>query len=296
MFKDRKFVLAAFSMLLSSTALFAATTTPNVTFSTGGASQPAITTINSPSAEAPQAPVDMKKVSEAFGHFIGRHLKSPTVTFDLESVIKGIREGVEGKPAPMTDKEYEQAMMNVQKASHEKLSKENLSAAEAYLKNNANTAGFVVVEPGKLYYKVVKAGTGPVVEEHGTPQINYSGKFIDGTVFGSSENSGGPIAIPLDQTIAGFSKAIVGMKEGEKRTILVHPDLGYGTTGHLPPNSLLIFDVEVVKAKAPDLDSDDDDDDDDDDDYDDDEDEDDDVRAKSPDLSKKQNRNDDSEY
>ena len=38
------------------------------------------------------------------------------------------------------------------------------------------------------------------------------------------------------------------MKEGEKRRLFLHPDLGYGTTGHLPPNSLLIFDVEVVKA------------------------------------------------
>ena len=44
-----------------------------------------------------------------------------------------------------------------------------------------------------------------------------------------------PITIPLDQTIPGFSKGIVGMKEGEKRRLFVHPDLGYGTTGQLPP-------------------------------------------------------------
>ena len=44
------------------------------------------------------------------------------------------------------------------------------------------------------------------------------------------------------------------MKEGEKRRIFVHPDLGYGTSGHLAPNSLLIFDVEVVKAESPDKD------------------------------------------
>lgn len=260
MFKDRKFVLAAMTALFSSAALISAPTTvtiPQTNTSTPGATA------------AAEAPIDMKKISEAFGHFIGRHLKSPNVNFDLDYVIKGMREGVEGKPAPMTDKEYEQAMMTIQKQAHEKSSKENLQAAEDYLKNNSNTKGFVTVEPNKLYYKTVKEGNGPVVEPQGTPQVNYTGKFIDGTVFGSSENSGGPVSIPLGQTIPGFSKGIAGMKEGEKRIILVHPDLGYGSTGHLPPNSLLIFDIEVVKAKSPDakdFDSDDDDDEDDDDD------------------------------
>jgi peptidylprolyl isomerase len=42
------------------------------------------------------------------------------------------------------------------------------------------------------------------------------------------------------------------MKEGEKRRLYVHPDLGYGTTGQLPPNELLIFDIEVVKADSDD--------------------------------------------
>ena len=41
------------------------------------------------------------------------------------------------------------------------------------------------------------------------------------------------------------------MKEGEKRKLFVHPDLGYGTQGQLPPNALLIFEVEIVKADAP---------------------------------------------
>lgn len=197
-----------------------------------------------------EAPIDMKKVSEAFGHFIGRHLKSPNVTFDLDAVIKGMREGVQGLPSPMTDKEYEQAMVRIQKNSFEKMSKENLKSAEEFIQKNKGV-GLVELEPNKLYYKILTPGTGPTVEPHSTPMINYSGKFIDGTLFGSSESNGGPVSIPLDQTIPGFSLGISGMKEGEKRLLYVHPDLGYGTTGHLPPNSLLIFEVEVVKAKSP---------------------------------------------
>lgn len=194
---------------------------------------------------------EIRKVSEAFGHFIGRNLKTPGINFDLESIIKGMRDGYEGKPAPMSDKEYEELMAKIQEQAFSQLSSHNLKEANDFLEKNAKAAGIVVVEPGKLEYSILQDGNGSAVTEHSSPQIKYTGKFLDGTVFGSSEETGGPITIPLDQTIPGFSKGIVGMKEGEKRKLFVHPDLGYGTTGHLPPNSLLIFEVEVVKAQSP---------------------------------------------
>lgn len=194
---------------------------------------------------------DILRVSEAFGHFIGRNIKSPGVELNLDSIIKGMREGAAGKPAPMNDKDYEALMMRVQESAFKKLSTENLAAANAYLENNAHKASVIIIEPGKLQYTITHSGTGEAVAEHASPQIQYTGKYIDGTVFGSSADTGGPITIPLDQTIPGFSKGIVGMKEGEKRLLFVHPDLGYGTSGHLAPNSLLIFEVEVIKADTP---------------------------------------------
>ncbi|MBA3602313.1 MAG: FKBP-type peptidyl-prolyl cis-trans isomerase [Parachlamydiaceae bacterium] len=201
---------------------------------------------------AKDAALDMKKVSEAFGHFIGRHLKSPGMDFDLDGVIKGIRDGSDGKVAPMSDKEYEKMMLMVQKNAIEKTSSENLKAANEYIQKNSKNSGMIEVQPGKLYYQVVKEGNGEVVGTHATPQITYSGQFIDGTVFGSSDETG-PVSIPLDQTIPGFSLGIAGMKEGEKRRLIIHPELGYGMTGHLPPNSLLIFEIEVVKANTAEI-------------------------------------------
>ena len=202
------------------------------------------------SVAAPQADVDIKVLSEAFGHFIGRNLKSPGVQFDVESIIKGIREGSTGAPAPMNDQEYEIAMMKLQEKAYEALSKENLQAANAFMVDNKGKANIIEIEPGKLQYTILTQGTGTEVQKNATPLINYKGSYIDGTSFGSSEEVGGPITIPLDQTIPGFSKGIVGMKEGEKRRLFIHPDLGYGTLGNLPPNALLIFDIEVVKADA----------------------------------------------
>lgn len=196
--------------------------------------------------------IDMEKLSEAFGNFIGRNLKSPGLSFDLEGIIKGIREGAAGQPSPLTEKEYEEMMAAVQERAFKEMSNTNLKAANDFMAKNAQAAGVIEVVPDKLQYMILKEGTGPVVESHSSPKIHYTGKYQDGTVFGTSEEMGGPITIPLDQTIPGFSKGILGMKEGEKRRLFVHPDLGYGTTGQLPPNELLIFDIEVVKANSDD--------------------------------------------
>lgn len=210
--------------------------------------------------DIPQA--DILKVSEAFGHFIGRNLNSPGVKFDLESIIRGMRDGAAGKPAPMSDKDYEDMMTVLQEKSFKSLAESNLTVAKEFLAKNAKAEGIIEIQPGKLQYMILKEGTGPAVQPHATPKIHYTGKYIDGSVFGTSEDVNGPIAVPLDQTIPGFSDGIVGMKEGEKRRLFVHPDLGYGTSGHLPPNALLIFDIELVKADSHDQDSTDDEDDD----------------------------------
>lgn len=194
--------------------------------------------------------IDMKKLSEAFGNFIGKNLKSPGLSFDLEGIIKGIRDGAAGQSSPLTEKEYEEMMAAVQEKAFKEMSASNLKSANDFMQKNQKETGVVEVVPGKLQYTNIKEGTGATVEPHSSPKINYTGKYQDGTVFGTSEEMGGPITIPLDQTIPGFSKGIIGMKEGEKRRLFVHPDLGYGTTGQLPPNELLIFDIEVVKANS----------------------------------------------
>lgn len=243
--KTRQFLILGAASLFTATALL------------GNAPSTPLSSTN-PNQDVTQA--DILKVSEAFGHFIGRNLKAPGVQFDLESIIKGMREGAAGKPAPMSDKEYEEMMTILQEKGFKALAESNLSAANEFLSKNAKAEGVIEIQPNKLQYTVLSQGTGPIVQPHATPKINYIGKYLDGTIFGSSEDVNGPIAVPLDQTIQGFSEGIVGMKEGEKRRLYVHPDLGYGTSGHLPPNALLIFDIELVKADSHDKDSADDED------------------------------------
>jgi len=198
--------------------------------------------------------VDINKVSEALGHFIGRNLNTSGIHFDVDNIIKGIRAGAAGQPAPMSDADYEKAMAELQQKAYNAVADTNLEAADKFMEKNAKEKDVVVLMPGQLQYTILQEGSGPTVPEHGTPLINYTGKYINGTVFGTSENAGGPITVPIDQTIPGFNKGIAGMKEGEKRRLFVHPAAGYGRQGQLPPNSLLIFDIEVVKATSPDKD------------------------------------------
>lgn len=192
--------------------------------------------------------LDIPKISEAFGHLIGKNLDSLGFKFDMDKIIKGIQDSILGKESPMNESECIQAISQDQEKKFKKLAEQNLQEAEKFLESNSSKKGMVSLEEKKLQYKIEKEGVGEVVQAHFSPLIKYTGKFVDGKIFGASKEDE---MISLDETIAGFSKGIIGMKEGEKRTLYIHPDLAYGVNGSLPPNSLLTFEIEVVKANSP---------------------------------------------
>ena len=86
--------------------------------------------------------------------------------------------------------------------------------------------------------------------------VHYQGRLEDGTVFDDSHKRGEPISFTLGkgQVIKGWDQGIEGMSVGEKRTLTIPPELGYGEQGAgdvIPPNATLIFDVELVSASIP---------------------------------------------
>jgi len=189
--------------------------------------------------------IDIAKISEAFGHLIGKNIENIGVSFDIAHVIKGLQDGANGKASPISEEECIEAITAAQEMHFKKEAQENLKKAEAFLKENGSKKGIVSLEEGKLQYKIEKPGKGEAVAESGAPLVRYVGKYLDGTVFGSSKENE---RLALDETIAGITKGVAGMKEGEKRTLYIHPSLGYGVGGYLPPNALLIFEVEVIKT------------------------------------------------
>lgn len=197
--------------------------------------------------EAPAQQVEIAKISEAFGHVIGKNLENIGVKFDMAQVVKGLQDAIAGKDSPMTEVECVQAIAAVQEKVFKEQCSENLKKAEFFLSNNSKQDGIISLEEGKVQYRVIEKGEGAIVESHFSPLIRYTGKYLDGSVFGSSKEEE---TISLDEIIPGLKSGLIGMKEGEKRTVYIHPDMAYGTNGYLPPNSLLTFEVEVVKANA----------------------------------------------
>jgi peptidylprolyl isomerase len=101
------------------------------------------------------------------------------------------------------------------------------------------------------YYIVEKEGESDKTPEKGkTVSTHYTGKFLDGNVFDSSLKRGVfKFSVGAGQVIQGWDLAFLSMKKGEKRTIILPPDLAYGARGAggvIPPNTWLVFEVELI--------------------------------------------------
>lgn len=193
---------------------------------------------------------EISVVSRAFGHIIAKGLiENPGYQFDLENVVAGIKEELKGEPSPLTEEQYEKAASLIQKKYFDEMSNQNLSQANEFLKENAHNQDVEEIVPGKLQVSIIKEGSGPAISEDSTPLVHYTGRYLDETVFGTSEQME-PIALELNEAIAGFKQGLIGAKKGESRRLFIHPELGYGTSGFLLPNALMIFDIEVLETQA----------------------------------------------
>lgn len=102
-----------------------------------------------------------------------------------------------------------------------------------------------VAEPNGLYYVPITVGTGAHPTINSTVTVNYKGYYTSGQVFDQSTTA---VVFPLSNVIAGWQQGIPLMQAGGKATLLIPSALAYGVYGQgsVPPNTVLIFDVELV--------------------------------------------------
>ena len=114
----------------------------------------------------------------------------------------------------------------------------------------ANRWPNTVKTPSGLQYVVLKKGDGKKCPKYGqTVTVHYTGTLLDGRMFDSSVHRGQPASFKIGQVIEGWNEALQTMSKGEKRTLIIPPELGYGVHGYpgiIPPDSYLIFDVELL--------------------------------------------------
>ena len=99
----------------------------------------------------------------------------------------------------------------------------------------------------------LKAGSGAEAVPGKRVKVHYTGWLANGTKFDSSRDRYEPFSFVLGEgrVIKGWDEGIAGMKAGGRRQLRIPPELGYGArgTGPIPPNSTLIFDVELMDVK-----------------------------------------------
>lgn len=119
-----------------------------------------------------------------------------------------------------------------------------------FLEENAVKEDVVELESG-LQYRIIEEGTGHSPESHSTVEVEYTGKFIFGTVFDTSTNTAGPASFDVDEVIPGFSEGLQLMNRGARYEFFIPASLAYGNNP--PPNSMiypgatLIFEVELLE-------------------------------------------------
>jgi len=122
------------------------------------------------------------------------------------------------------------------------------SGGAAYLAANKGKPGVHTTVSG-LQYEILTDGTGPKPLPGDTVRVHYEGRLLDGTVFDSSIARGTPAEFPLRQVIPGWTEGVQLMPVGSKYRFTVPSDLAYGPSGAggvIPPNAVLVFDIELL--------------------------------------------------
>lgn len=203
-------------------------------------------------AQAPST--DQEKTSYMIGFQIGGGLVDLKDDVDMDMILKGMEASMQEKE-PAISMEEMQALSAALSAkmrarSQARQSKEgaaNLAAGEAYLKENASAEGWETTASG-LQYKVVKAAEGPKPKATDKVTVHYRGKLLDGTEFDSSYKRNSPATFGLNQVISGWTEGVQLMSVGSTYTFAIHPRMAYGESGRpsIPPNSVLLFDIELI--------------------------------------------------
>ncbi|MBD0293730.1 MAG: FKBP-type peptidyl-prolyl cis-trans isomerase, partial [Flavisolibacter sp.] len=142
-------------------------------------------------------------------------------------------------------------MMRYMRRAQEEKSKQNIEAGKQFLETNKTKAG-VQTTPSGLQYEVVVQGTGAKPTINDTVVCHYAGRLINGTEFDNSYKRGEPATFPVSGVIKGWTEALQLMPVGSKYKLYIPYNLAYGTNeaGPIPPGSLLIFDVELLKING----------------------------------------------
>jgi FKBP-type peptidyl-prolyl cis-trans isomerase FklB len=168
----------------------------------------------------------------------------------LEELTRGLKEALAGRN--VSNEERDTALRFMRDARAGVVDK-NHAAAQAFLAKNAKESG-IVTTPSGLQYRVLVPGDAGGKSPQPTDQVTvrYRASLLDGMEFDRSDAHDHAATFRVNSVFKGWQQAFLAMKPGAKWQLFVPPELGYGnnTPPMVPPGSLLIYELELLKVEG----------------------------------------------
>ncbi|UTW44540.1 FKBP-type peptidyl-prolyl cis-trans isomerase [bacterium SCSIO 12696] len=203
-----------------------------------------------------------QKMSYLIGQNMAKQFQAQGFHLDSDALLLAVRDVAEGKER-LSQEEIAQTIETFQKdqlalqqeaqakaeAEFNQLAEKNLAEGQVFLQANGAKEDVVTTDTG-LQYKVLASGEGATPGAADSVEVHYRGTLIDGSEFDSSFKRGVPANFQVNQVIPGWTEALQLMKEGDKWQLTIPAELAYGPGGtpSIGPNSVLQFDVELLKV------------------------------------------------
>ena len=190
-------------------------------------------------------------VHVAFGRVVeGQDILAKIVQGDKMTAIDIIRVGSAAKAFDVDQKHWNELAAAAKDGAAKRVQDERAANIALIMKNWPD----MKVDADGIYQKVLSPGSGAIPAKGATVQVTYKGSFLNGQVFDNSDLHGGPLEfrVGAGEIIPGWDKVIASMKKGEKRLVVIPPELAYGERGAggvIPPNAFLVFEMTLVGIK-----------------------------------------------
>ncbi|NKF51319.1 FKBP-type peptidyl-prolyl cis-trans isomerase [Shewanella sp. WXL01] len=210
-----------------------------------------------------EAQKEAYSVGGSIGKYISGHIKEQEelgMPIDRKLIVKGFEHGLNDE-MKLTEEEMQTVLQALDQKLNEKrqakaqeLAAKTVEESQKYLEENKAKEGVTVTESG-LQYEVLVAGEGDKPNAEDTVEVHYRGTLIDGTEFDSSYSRNQTAKFPLTRVIPGWTEGVQLMSPGAKYKFTIPSELAYGETGSgsIPPNSTLVFEVELISVAKPEV-------------------------------------------
>lgn len=212
-------------------------------------------------AQAPQTQIQKESYSmgATLGNVIAGQVYRQTelgAEVDMAAVVQGFNDALKGKTELSDDDMLKilnvraEQLNKLEEAHLEKVAKANSEKSKAYLAENAKKKGVVTTKSG-LQYEVLTEGKGDKPRVEDVVTVNYVGSFIDGKEFENTWQTKEPARFVMMSVIPGLAEGVALMTPGSRYRFTVPAELAYGHdgAGQIPPESALVFDLQLVKVE-----------------------------------------------